>query len=286
MIIDIFLPLSLIFIMFTLGLGLTSNDFINLIYNPKAFFVGLMNQVIILPLVAFMIISLMGITKEIAVGMMILASCPGGVTSNIITRLAKGDTALSISYTAVISLLTIITLPIITGMSMKHFMGAEAPTINLLSLGFTMFLVTAIPVGIGLLVRYKSKNFANSFEVTATKISTILFIIIILGALASEWQTFIDNLFQIGPAIILLIVAMLIIGYKSSNWFKMNNQQSVTVAIESGIQNGTVGITIGNLIINPKTGLSILSIPSGVYGVLMYFICLPFVFWYIKRMNK
>ena len=102
MIIDIFLPLSLIFIMFTLGLGLTSNDFINLIYNPKAFFVGLMNQVIILPLVAFMIISLMGITKEIAVGMMILASCPGGVTSNIITRLAKGDTALSISYTAVI----------------------------------------------------------------------------------------------------------------------------------------------------------------------------------------
>jgi len=286
MIIDIFLPLSLIFIMFTLGLGLTSNDFINLIYNPKAFFVGLMNQVVILPLVAFMIISLMGITKEIAVGMMILASCPGGVTSNIITRLAKGDTALSISYTAVISLLTIITLPIITGMSMKHFMGAEAPTINLLSLGFTMFLVTAIPVGIGLLVRYKSKNFANSFEVTATKISTILFIIIILGALASEWQTFIDNLFQIGPAIILLIVAMLIIGYKSSNWFKMNNQQSVTVAIESGIQNGTVGITIGNLIINPKTGLSILSIPSGVYGILMYFICLPFVFWYIKRMNK
>ena len=286
MIIDIFLPLSLIFIMFTLGLGLTSNDFLNLIYNPKAFFVGLMNQVIILPLVAFMIISLMGITKEIAVGMMILASCPGGVTSNIITRLAKGDTALSISYTAVISLLTIITLPIITGMSMKHFMGAEAPTINLLSLGFTMFLVTAIPVGIGLLVRYKSKNFANSFEVTATKISTILFIIIILGALASEWQTFIDNLFQIGPAIILLIVAMLIIGYKSSNWFKMNNQQSVTVAIESGIQNGTVGITIGNLIINPKTGLSILSIPSGVYGILMYFICLPFVFWYIKRMNK
>ena len=272
--------------MFTLGLGLTSNDFINLIYNPKAFFVGLMNQVIILPLVAFMIISLMGITKEIAIGMMILASCPGGVTSNIITRLAKGDTALSISYTAVISLLTIITLPIITGMSMKHFMGAEAPTINLLSLGFTMFLVTAIPVGIGLLVRYKSKNFANSFEVTATKISTILFIIIILGALASEWQTFIDNLFQIGPAIILLIVAMLIIGYKSSNWFKMNNQQSVTVAIESGIQNGTVGITIGNLIINPKTGLSILSIPSGVYGILMYFICLPFVFWYIKRMNK
>ncbi len=285
MIIDIFLPLSLIFIMFTLGIGLTSNDFTNLLHNPKAFFIGIINQMIILPIVAFIIILLMGITKEIAVGIMILASCPGGVTSNIITKLAKGDTALSISYTAVISLFTIITLPMVTVLSMNHFMGIEAPPLNLISLGFTMFFVTAIPVGVGLLVRVKNKSFADNFEIIATKISTILFIIIIIGALASEWKTFIDNLYQIGPAIILLIISMLIIGYKTSNWFKMNNQQSVTVAIESGIQNGTVGITIGNIIINPETGLSILSIPSGVYGVLMYFICLPFVFWYIKRIN-
>ena len=283
MIIDIFLPLSLIFIMFTLGLGLTLNDFINLVHTPKAFFVGIMNQMFLLPLVAFIIISLMGITKEIAVGMMILASCPGGVTSNIITKLAKGDTALSISYTAVISILSIVSLPMITGFSMKYFMGADAPPLNLLSLGLTMFLITALPVGIGLSVRSKYRTFADSFEATATKISTILFIIIILGALVSEWNTFIDNLLKLGPAIIILMVVMITIGYKSSNWFKMNNRQAVTVAIESGIQNGTVGITIGNLIINPETGLSILSIPSGVYGILMYFICLPFVFWYIKN---
>lgn len=286
MIIDIFLPLSLIFIMFALGLGLTLNDFINLVHTPKAFFVGIMNQMFLLPLVAFIIISLMGITKEIAVGMMILASCPGGVTSNIITKLAKGDTALSISYTAVISIFTIVSLPIITGFSMKYFMGADAPPLNLLSLGFTMFLITALPVGIGLSVRSKYKSFADSFEATATKISIILFIIIILGALTSEWNTFINNLLKLGPAIILLMVVMITIGYKSSNWFKMNNRQAVTVAIESGIQNGTVGITIGNLIINPETGLSILSIPSGVYGILMYFICLPFVFWYIKNKHK
>ena len=286
MIIDIFLPLSLIFIMFTLGLGLTLNDFINLVHTPKAFFVGIMNQMFLLPLVAFIIVSLMGITKEIAVGMMILASCPGGVTSNIITKLAKGDTALSISYTAVISILTIVSLPMITGFSMKYFMGADAPPLNLLSLGFTMFLITALPVGIGLSVRSKYRTFADSFEAIATKISTILFIIIILGALVSEWNTFINNLLKLGPAIILLMVVMITIGYKSSNWFKMNNRQAVTVAIESGIQNGTVGITIGNLIINPETGLSILSIPSGVYGILMYFICLPFVFWYIKTKHK
>lgn len=286
MIIDIFLPLSLIFIMFTLGLGLTLNDFINLVHTPKAFFVGIMNQMFLLPLVAFIIVSLMGITKEIAVGMMILASCPGGVTSNIITKLAKGDTALSISYTAVISILSIVSLPMITGFSMKYFMGADAPTLNLLSLGLTMFLITALPVGIGVLVRSKFRTFADSFESTATKISIVLFIIIIIGALASEWNTFINNLSSLGPAIIFLMVIMITIGYNSSKWFRMNNQQAVTVAIESGIQNGTVGITIGNIIINPETGLSILSIPSGVYGILMYFICLPFVFWYIKNNHK
>ena len=283
MIIDIFLPLSLVFIMFTLGLGLAPNDFVNLLRKPKAFFVGIINQMILLPITAFIIVSLMGITKEIAVGMMILASCPGGVTSNMITKLAKGDTALSISYTAVISVLTIITLPIITGFSMGHFMGAEAPPMNLVSLGLTMFLITALPVGIGLIVRSKKRTFADSFEITATKISTILFIIIIIGALLSEWNTFINNLTALGPAIILLMVVMITIGYNSSNWVKMNGPQAVTVAIESGIQNATVGITIGNLIINPETGLSILSIPSGVYGILMYFICLPFVFWYLKN---
>lgn len=283
MIIDIFLPLSLVFIMFTLGLGLTSSDFINLIKKPKSFFVGITNQMVMLPLVAFIIISLMGITKEIAVGMMILASCPGGVTSNMITKLAKGDTALSISYTAVISILTIFTLPLITGLSMNHFMGAEAPPLNLLSLGLTMFCITAVPVGIGMVVRSKNTPYADMFEVTATKISTLLFVIIILGALASEWDTFTNNFLQLGPAIVLLIIAMLAIAYTSSTWFKMSKNQSITVAIESGIQNGTVGITVGNLIINPESGLSILSIPSGVYSILMYFICLPFVFWYIRK---
>jgi len=286
MIIDIFLPLSLIFIMFTLGLGLTLNDFIDLLHKPKAFYVGIMNQMVLLPLLAFIIVSLMGITKEIAVGMMILASCPGGVTSNMITKLAKGDTALSISYTAVISIITIITLPFITGFSMNYFMGAEAPPLNLVSLGLTMFIITALPVGIGLIVRSRNRTFADSFEVIATKISTVLFVIIIIGALVSEWSSFIENLAALGPAIILLMVGMIIIGYNSSNWFKMNDKQAVTVAIESGIQNATVGITIGNLIINPETGLSILSIPSGVYGILMYFICLPFVYWYLKNNHK
>ena len=283
MIIDIFLPASLIFIMLTLGLGLESSDFTNLVRKPRSFFVGLTNQILLLPLVTYIIILVFGITKEAAVGMMILACCPGGVTSNIITKLAKGDTALSISYTAFNSILAIVTLPLIVGFSMKSFMGQEAPDVNILSLGLTMFFITAVPVGIGLLIREKNKYYADKFEPKASKISTILFAIIILGALLSEWDTFINNFVLLGPAIVILILAMLTIGYKSSKLFKMSDKQSITVAIESAMQNGTVGITVGNLIINPESGLSILSIPSGVYSILMYLICLPFVFWLLKR---
>ena len=283
MIIDIFLPASLIFIMLTLGLGLELSDFTNLVRKPRSFFVGLTNQILLLPLVTYIIILVFGITKEAAVGMMILACCPGGVTSNIITKLAKGDTALSISYTAFNSILAIVTLPLIVGFSMKSFMGLEAPDINILSLGLTMFFITAVPVGIGLLIREKNKYYADKLEPKASKISTILFAIIILGALLSEWETFINNFVLLGPAIVLLILAMLTIAYRSSKLFKMSNKQSITVAIESAMQNGTVGITVGNLIINPESGLSILSIPSGVYSILMYLICLPFVFWFLKR---
>ena len=283
MIIDIFLPASLIFIMLTLGLGLKLSDFTNLVRKPRSFFVGLTNQILLLPLVTYIIILVFGITKEAAVGMMILACCPGGVTSNIITKLAKGDTALSISYTAFNSILAIVTLPLIVGFSMKSFIGLEAPDINILSLGLTMFFITAVPVGIGLLIREKNKYYADKFEPKASKISTILFAIIILGALLSEWDTFINNFVLLGPAIVLLILAMLIIAYKSSKLFKMSDKQSITVAIESAMQNGTVGITVGNLIINPESGLSILSIPSGVYSILMYLICLPFVYWFLKR---
>ena len=283
MIIDIFLPASLIFIMLTLGLGLELSDFTNLVRKPRSFFVGLTNQILLLPLVTYIIILVFGITKEAAVGMMILACCPGGVTSNIITKLAKGDTALSISYTAFNSILAIVTLPLIVGFSMKSFMGLEAPYINILSLGLTMFFITAVPVGIGLLIREKNKYYADKLEPKASKISTILFAIIILGALLSEWETFINNFVLLGPAIVLLILAMLTIAYKSSKLFKMSDKQSITVAIESAMQNGTVGITVGNLIINPESGLSILSIPSGVYSILMYLICLPFVFWFLKR---
>ena len=283
MIIDIFLPLSLVFIMFTLGIGLTTADFTQIIREPKAFGVGILNQMIILPIVAFITVSFFGLKEEMAVGMMILACCPGGVTSNMITKLAKGDTALSISYTAVMSITTVITLPLVTGFSIAHFMGADAPPMNILSLGITMCLITALPVILGLLLNMKYKRFSESFEPKASKISTVLFVVIVVGALASEWEAFITNVSTLGPAIVALIITMLFIGYNSAQWFKMSSKRAVTIAIESGIQNATIGITIGNIIMNQEAGLSPLSLPSGVYGILMYLVCLPFVFLYLRR---
>jgi len=283
MIIEIFLPLSLVFIMFTLGIGLTVDDFKNIFRYPKAFAVGIVNQMVLLPVVAFIILSIISLPGEMAVGMMILACCPGGVTSNMITRLAKGDTALSISFTAVVSILAVVTLPLVVGFSMKYFIGSNAPDINILSLGLTMFFITTVPVSAGLYVHTRFKDKISSFLEIANKISTVLFIIIVVGALASEWATFVNNIQRLGPAVISLLIVMFFIGYNSSRLFKISPEMAITVAIESGIQNATVGITIGSLMLRQDGGLSVFSLPSGVYGIVMYFVCLPFVFWFIKN---
>ena len=146
-----------------------------------------------------------------------------------------------------------------------------------------MFVITAIPVCIGLYINMKYHNVANSFVPIANKISTLLFIIIVIGALASEWKAFIDNLNVLGPSIITLIIIMIFIGYNSAKLFSLNKPKAVTIAIESSIQNATVGITIGNIILNQNIGISILSLPSGVYGILMYIVCLPCIFLFLRQ---
>ena len=283
MIIDIILPLSLIFIMFSLGLGLKVQDFKNIMNNPKAFIVGIVNQMIILPIVAFLIIIMFSLPSNLAVGIMILSCCPGGVTSNILSKLAKGDTALSISCTAVASLLTVITLPLIVGFSVTYFMGNNAPSINIIFLGLTMFVISTMPVLLGLYINTKFVNISNSFAPISNKISSFLFVIIVIGALASEWTLFIENVHILGPATISLICIMMIVGYNSSKLFGIVDRQASTISIESGIQNGTVGIAIGNIILSTPEGLSVYSLPSGVYSILMYLVCLPVIFLFLKQ---
>ena len=283
MIIDIILPLSLIFIMFSLGLGLKIENFKNILVYPKAFILGLLNQMLLLPIITFTLVIIFNLSTELALGMMILSCCPGGVTSNIITKFSNGDIALSISYTSVVSLITMFTLPIIVGFSSTFFMSANAPNINIYKLGLTMFIVTTVPVFLGLIVNTKFKSFSEYFYPIANKISTFLFIVIVFGALASEWSTFINNLFTLGPCIVSLICIMIFIGYQSPKLFGIDSVKAKTIAIESSIQNGTVGITIGNLILNNTQGLSVLSLPSGVYSILMYIVCLPIIFFILRN---
>ena len=283
-IIDYVLPLSLAYIMFSLGLGLKVSDFGLILSEPKAFAVGLGNQMVVLPIAGFGIASIFDLSGEMAVGLMILACCPGGVTSNILTKLAGGDTALSISYTAVVSVVSVITLPLIVGLSMDHFMGTASPNIEIFELGVTMFLLTTVPVMIGMLIRRYSETAADGIEPLIGKIAAVLFIIIVIAAIASEFDTLMENIGTLGPAVVILNILMLGIGWKSAMVLDLENNQATTVSIESGIQNATVGITVGGLVLAPEAGatLSVLSLPSGVYGVLMYFVIAPFLYWRIS----
>ena len=282
-ILDVVLPLSLAFIMFSLGVGLTTEDFAIVLREPKAFGIGVTNQMVVLPIMGFAIATFSGLEGELAVGVMILACCPGGVTSNILTKLAKGDTAPSISYTAVVSVATVLTLPLIVGASMDHFMGEAAPEIDILGLGITMFLLTTVPVLIGMAVRHYNPSIADGMENGVNLTAAVLFVIIVLAAIASEWDTLMDNIGTLGPAVVALNVLMLTIGYQSAKLLDLEAVRSTTVSIESGIQNATVGITVGGLILAaPDGGLSTLSLPSGVYGVLMYLVIAPFLYWRIN----
>jgi len=285
--IDVVLPLSLAFIMFSLGLGLTVVDFQRVLDEPKAFAVGLLNQMVVLPIIGFALATAFGLSGELAVGLVILACCPGGVTSNLVTRFARGDTALSISYTAVVSVASVVTLPLIVAFAIDHFMGAAAPDLDIISLGLAMFAITAVPVGLGMLVRARAADTALSFEPKANLVARVLFVIIIIGALASEWDTFIENLPKLGPSVVVLNVLMLGIGYSSAMLLDLGARRATTIAIESGVQNATVGITVGSLILAAEgSGLSVYSLPSGVYGIMMYFVTMPFVWWRIQQSEE
>ncbi|MBL20828.1 MAG: bile acid:sodium symporter [Euryarchaeota archaeon] len=283
-IVDVVLPISLAYIMFSLGIGLRVSDFSSIFTSPRAFATGLINQMVILPIVAFGIASMLSLSGEIAVGLMILACCPGGVTSNILTKISGGDTALSISYTAVVSVTSVLTLPLIVGYSIVHFMGSEAPEIEVMELGLVMFLLTTIPVTLGMAARHFITPFAEKAESVINNVATILFVLIVVAAIISEFDTLMDNIALLGPAVILLNVVMLGSGLGSSTLMNLKKDQAMTVSIESGIQNATVGITIGGLIMAPETGssLSALSLPSGVYGVMMYLVVIPFLFWRVR----
>ena len=179
---DIILPLALAFIMFALGLGLTGNDFLRVIKQPRDFFVGAFSQIILLPIIAFILVKIWPISPELAVGVMIIAAVPGGVTSNLLTSYAKGDVALSISLTAIISLLCVITIPFVVLTSVRLLIDTDVTeNISLFNMSRDMFLIVTVPVILGMLLRKFISSAATKFEPVAKKISAVLFVLVLLG---------------------------------------------------------------------------------------------------------
>ena len=282
MTVKILLPLILAFIMFSLGLGLRGRDFSRVLKFPVAFGAGLLNQVILLPLVAFGLAHAFGLPPMLAVGLMVLALCPGGVTSNLLARLAGGNAPLSISLTAITSLLSIVTVPILLSLSISHFVGAESALSvdKMTKLGLTMFLITAVPVAIGMTVTQKHPNLAQRMGPGVSRAAALLFVVIIAAALVENWEVFSGNLGTLGPVAVLLNVVMLGLGLASSRALGLGARDATTISIESGVQNGTLAIAVGSMVTAVEGQiLSPESVPAAVYSITMYFVCLPFVIW-------
>lgn len=277
--ITIFLPLALGTIMLSLGLGLTIGDFRRVLVNPKAFALGISCQLVMIPLIAYVLIATFGFSGELALGIMILSFCPGGPSSNILTKYAHGDLALAIAMTGATSLIAVVTVPLLVAFSAGHFMGLDAPEIDVRALGLTMFAITAVPVALGMVVRGLAPAVAARVEPILDRVALVLFVVIVIGAIAANWSLLTANLMLLGPLLVLLNIILLFAGLGLARLFALSRTQGTAIAIETGIQNATLGIAIGSLIVERAMALPPFSLPSALYGVTMYAVSIPFVLW-------
>jgi len=272
---DVILPLALAFIMFVLGLGLTGADFLRVIKQPRDFFVGALSQIILLPIIAFILVKIWPIAPELAIGVMIIAAAPGGVTSNLLTSFAKGDVALSISLTAIISLLCVITIPFIVLTSVGLFGNLSfVQDISLISMARDMFLIVTVPVILGMLFRRFASGMALSFEPIAKKISTVLFVLVLLGAIAAERENVVSYFAQAGLITLVLNVVMMVVAYLVAQSLASGTKQKKCITIECGLQNGTLAIFVATSIF----GGGMYVIPAATYSLIMFATSLIFVY--------
>ena len=268
-------PIILALIMFGLGLGLTIKDFARVLKTPKDFIVGFISQLIILPIVAYLLIVILKVPPEIAIGVMIIAAAPGGVTSNILTKFANGDVALSITLTAVISLISIITVPIIIFTSADLFgITNISQNVSMTGIALKMFLVVTVPVILGMIIRKFAENFVNSKIQIFEKLNIVLFIIFFIAAFYEERENFIDFLIQAGFITLILNLTMMIIAYYLAKTFASGIKQQKCIALECGLQNGTLAIFVSTQIF----GTDIVYItPTAAYALIMYITGFVFV---------
>ena len=272
---DVILPLALAFIMFVLGLGLTGSDFLRVIKQPRDFLIGAFSQIILLPIIAFILVKMWSIAPELAIGVMIIAAAPGGVTSNLLTSFAKGDVALSISLTAIISLLCVITIPFIVLTSVALLDGSSiTQDISLFSMSRDMFLIVTVPVLLGMLLRKFISGVALKFEPIAKKISILLFVLVLLGAIAAERENVISYFAQAGLITLALNVVMMVLAYFVAKSLASGTKQKKCITIECGLQNGTLAIFVATSIF----GGGMYVIPAATYSLIMFATSLIFIY--------
>ena len=277
---DVILPLALAFIMFTLGLGLSISDFSNVFKKPKNFLVGLVSQLIFLPIVGLVLVIIWPLPIEIAIGVMLIAAAPGGVTSNILTFFAKGDVALSVSLTAVMSLLSAISVPIVLAISIGLIGDSSLPeSISLTGIALSMFLIVTLPVLLGMGVRSFLNSLTLKIEKSARFISTLLFVLVLLGAILAERENVVSYFAQTGLVVLTLNILMMLIAFYWSGFFGTGISQKKAIAIECGLQNGTLAIFVGTTVF----GGGLYIIPAATYSLIMYLTSLIFIYFIKNR---
>ena len=271
-------PLALALIMIGLGLGLTVNDFKRVLQNPKIFFVGIFSQIVLLPIIAYILLLVIKVPTAIALGVMIIAAAPGGVTSNVMTKFARGDVALSISLTAVCSLISIISVPLIVFSSAK-LIGVSniSEEITMTGIALKMAGVVTLPVFIGMIIRKFTENFISNNIKFIERTTGFLFLIVFAAIWIEERNNILSYLSQAGVIVLTLNIVMMIFAYYLAKVFSSNIEQRRCIAIECGLQNGTLAVFVATQIFNDI----IYVIPTAAYALIMYITA--FIFMYLLR---
>ncbi len=273
-------PICLAIIMFGLGLGLTAQDFLRVIKNPKDFIIGFLSQVILLPIVAIILISLISLPIEIAMGVMIIAAAPGGVTSNILTKFADGDVALSVTLTAVVSLLCILTVPLIIFNSANYFGLEIVKEISMMSIAIKMFFVVTVPVLFGMIVRSLMTEFIISKTLLIQRLSVILFLIVFISIWIEEWDRIISFITRAGLIAFILNLTMIFLGYYIAKIFASGISQRKCISLECGLQNGTLAVFVATQLFDDIVYM----VPTAAYALIMFVTSLIFVL-IVRKIN-
>ena len=270
-------PIGLAIIMLTLGFGLTTQDFLRVVKIPKDFLIGFICQLILLPIVAFIIVLLLNPVPELSIGLMLIACAPGGVTSNVITKFAKGDVALSISLTAVTSLISIISVPIIMLNSINFLEIVDiSEDISMLGIALKMFFVVTVPVIIGMLTRHFAEDFIISRAMLFQRIAIIIFAVVFLAIYVSEWDHIIMFITRAGTIALILNLTMMILSFYIAKFFVSGIAQQRSISIECGLQNGTLAVFVGTQIFGESASLTYM-VPTAAYALIMMVTSVLFV---------